>query len=70
MKNQGFTSALLVSDPYHMKRSIAMCNLMEIEVLPSPTTMYRTPKTKCMFLFRETFYYWVYTCIGQYRSIV
>lgn len=53
-------SALLVSDPYHMKRAMAMCEKMGIRALPSPTptSMYRSGWPKFDFLLRETINYW------------
>lgn len=70
MDNHQFSNALLVSDPYHMKRAMKMCSLMELNASPSPTptTMYRTPKTKCKFLLQEAVNYWAYIIFGQFRS--
>lgn len=70
VKNK-WSSALLVSDPYHMKRSMDMCQIIGINALPSPTptSMYRSKKTKFIFLLKESFNYWVYLIIGQHRSL-
>jgi len=70
MQSNGLETALLVSDPYHMKRSMDMCQLMEIAALPSPTptTMYRSRKTKFNFLVKETINYWGYLLVGQHRD--
>lgn len=59
MDSKGFETALIVSDPYHMKRSISMCNNISINGEPSPTqsSMYRSWRTKLPFLIYETFYY-------------
>lgn len=59
MESNDLSTAILVSDPLHMKRSMLMANDYEIEALssPTPTTMYRTWKTKLPFLARETFFY-------------
>lgn len=52
-------SALIVTDPLHMKRSIELAKKLKIDCEPSPTktTMYRSffPKTKSLIY--ETFYY-------------
>ena len=59
MKDHGLTSALLVSDPLHMKRSMFICELLHIPCLPSPTktSMYRSTNAKFRSLLYETFYY-------------
>jgi len=71
MENNQLKSALLVSDPYHMKRAMHMCNLIGVNAYPSPTptTMYKSYKTKLPFLIRETFFYWAYLLVGQHRSL-
>ncbi|MGB1248542.1 MAG: hypothetical protein ACPG4Z_06620, partial [Chitinophagales bacterium] len=64
-------TALIVSDPYHMKRSIAMCNKMEMNALssPTPTTMYRSYKTKFPFLIEQTWFYCLFLLFGQFRAV-
>jgi len=59
MDSLSFSSALIVSDPLHMKRSIELAISTEIECEPSPTktSMYRTTIPKLKFLIYETFYY-------------
>lgn len=59
MENEGFSTCILVSDPLHTKRSMTMAKDYEIDALPSPTptTRYRTWRTKLPFLARETFFY-------------
>ena len=59
MENEGLSTCVLVSDPLHMKRSMLMAKDYEIDAFPSPTptTRYRTWKTKLPFLGRETFFY-------------
>ena len=54
-----FTSALIVSDPLHMKRSIAMTKKLKINCSPSPTptSMYKSKKTKIRSLIYESFFY-------------
>ncbi|MBK6882335.1 MAG: YdcF family protein [Flavobacteriales bacterium] len=59
MDSLGFTSALLVSDPLHMKRAMKLAEKQNIDCLPSPTktTMYRSFLPQAKSLFYETFYY-------------
>lgn len=71
MLAHGFSSALLVSDPYHMKRSMEMCKKIGVNALPSPTptTMYRSRKTKFSFLMKEVINYCFYQIYGRYRDV-
>lgn len=59
MDSQEYSTAIIVSDPLHMKRSIRMTKDYEIEAYssPTPTTRYQTWRTKLPFLARETFFY-------------
>lgn len=59
MAIQGFDSAIIVSDPLHMKRAMLMARDQGIAAYSSPTetTMYRSIKTKLTFLAREEFFY-------------
>lgn len=59
MDAEGFHSAIIVSDPLHMKRAMVMADDYGISGFssPTPTTMYRTWQTKLPFLLRETFFY-------------
>ncbi|MBC8146398.1 MAG: YdcF family protein [Bacteroidetes bacterium] len=59
MDSLGLSSALIVSDPLHMKRSINLARNQNIECKPSPTltTMYKTTIPKFKSLLYETFYY-------------
>lgn len=59
MDSLGFTNALLVSDPLHMKRAMKLANYYEIDCRPSPTktTMYKSTKTKVDQLLYETFFF-------------
>ena len=59
MDSKDFSTAILVSDPLHMKRSMMMAKDCEIEAFssPTPTTRYQTIRTKLPFLARETFFY-------------
>jgi uncharacterized SAM-binding protein YcdF (DUF218 family) len=59
MDSLNLETALIVSDPIHMKRSIEMAETYDIQCLPSPTqtSMYRSGWAKFKFLMYETFYY-------------
>lgn len=59
MEENGFQSAIIVSDPLHMKRAMLLAEDEGIEAYssPTPTTMYRSWRTKAPFLAREVFYY-------------
>lgn len=59
MKKENLSTAILVSDPLHMKRSMMMAKNYKIEAFssPTPTTRYQTTRTKLPFLARETFFY-------------
>ena len=50
---------LVVSDPLHMKRAIMLAEDYELEVYssPTPTTRYKSFKSKSKFLAREVYYY-------------
>ena len=52
-------TALLVSDPLHMKRAMRMANDLNINALPSPTptSLYKSRRKKMKFLAREIFFY-------------
>ncbi len=55
----GLESALIVSDPLHMKRSIELAKKLGVNCKPSPTktTMYKSFFPKAKSLLYETFYY-------------
>ena len=59
MDSQEYSTAIIVSDPLHMKRPMRMTKDYEIEAYssPTPTTRYLTWKSKLPFLARETFFY-------------
>lgn len=59
MESEDLSTAIIVSDPLHMKRAMRMAKDYEIEASPSPTptTRYQTWKSKLPFLARETFFY-------------
>ncbi len=59
MDNIGVNSVLIISDPLHMKRAITMAKDLEMSAYssPTPTTRYRSWKTKLGLLSSETYYY-------------
>lgn len=59
MSEQGFDTALIVSDPLHMKRAMMYADDLGMKAYssPTPTSLYRSWKTKLPFLFREEFFY-------------
>ena len=62
-------TAIIVSDPLHMKRAMVMAEDYGLTAFssPTPTTMYRSFKTKVPFLFRETFFYVGYSIVRLFR---
>lgn len=67
MKAKGFENALIVSDPYHMKRSMCMAEKIGIIAKSSPTqtSMYKSWATKFPSLIYETFYYNIDLVLGH-----
>lgn len=66
-KREGFDRVLVVSDPIHMKRAVTMARDLGLDAHPSPTptSQFRTWRTKGPFLLRETYYYSLYA-IGRH----
>ena len=69
MDNNSLNTAILVSDPLHMKRAMRMADDYGIDALtsPTPTSMYRSLKTKLPFLLREEFFYIGYLIVSIFR---
>ena len=69
MDENSFNTAIIVSDPLHMKRAILMAGDYGIDACssPTPTTMYRSFKTKIPFLAREEFFYIGYSIVRVFR---
>jgi len=67
LKENSVTSALVVTDPLHMKRALRMASDLSIAASPSPTptSRYRSWRTKSGFLLREIYFYHVYLLTGQ-----
>lgn len=66
----GLKKVLIVSDPMHMKRAIAMAHDVGLDAYPSPTptTRYTGFRTQVTELTRETFYYLGYS-IGSFLRL-
>ena len=62
MDRHGMDSALIVSDPLHMKRAMLYSKDLDMNAYssPTPTTLYKSFRTKVPFLIREEFFYVVY----------
>ena len=69
MEENSWNTALIVSDPLHMKRAMLMAKDFGIESYssPTPTSMYRSLKTKLPFLVREEFFYIGYWLLRPFR---
>jgi len=69
MDEHGLRTAVLVSDPLHMKRAMLGAQDAGITAYssPTPTTMYKSVGAKAKFLAREVFYYIGY---GAYRVLL
>lgn len=59
MQDNEMETALIISDPLHMKRAMRMAEDLEIDAFSSPTktSAYKSLKTEIPFLWRETFFY-------------
>lgn len=62
MASVGLTTSIIVSDPLHLKRAAALAADLGISTVtsPTPTSRYRTFKTKFEFLLREVYFYNLY----------
>ena len=65
MKTHQLQTAIIVSDPLHLKRASLMAKDLQIDAVtsPTPTTRYRSWTTRAGFLLREVVflhYYWVF----------
>jgi len=69
MDEHSLDTAIVVSDPLHMKRAMLMANDYGITAYssPTPTTMYRSTKTQIPFLAREVFFYIGYSIVRIFR---
>ena len=69
MNEHDLDTVLIVSDPLHMKRAMLYAHDHEMKAYssPTPTSLYRSWKTKLPFLAREVFYYSVYRLVRLFR---
>lgn len=67
MRQHGIKSAIIVSDPLHMKRSMMIAEDLDIAAVssPTPTSRYQSHKTKLGFLLRELYFIHHYSVTGQ-----
>ncbi len=67
LRSAGLRSALLVSDPLHMRRAQMMVRDLEIDAQPSPTprSRYRTLRAQVPFLLRELYFHHHYLVFGE-----
>ena len=65
MEQNDMDTALIVSDPLHMKRAMMYAHDLGIDAYssPTPTSLYRSWRTRIPFLMREEFYYIGYKAI-------
>lgn len=64
---QHLKTVLIVSDPLHMKRAVAMARDIGLEAYPSPTptTRYQSAGSQLRLLAYETYYYIGYLIVGR-----
>jgi uncharacterized SAM-binding protein YcdF (DUF218 family) len=67
MRVRGMDSAIIVSDPLHMKRAMLMADDLAMSAVPSPTptSQYRTLRKKLDFLLRELYFIHHYQLTGD-----
>jgi len=67
MRDAGLNSAIIVSDPLHMRRAMEMAGTLGMDAQPSatPTTRYRSFGTKAPFLARETYFMHHFWLLGE-----
>ncbi len=70
MAGQNMDTALIVSDPLHMKRAMTYAHDLDMDAYssPTPTSLYQSWKTKLPFLMREEFYYAGYRLLRSFRE--
>jgi uncharacterized SAM-binding protein YcdF (DUF218 family) len=67
MRKNGFSKAMVVSDPLHLKRALKIAGDLGINAsaAPTPTSRYRSWQAKSNFLLRELYFYNHYLVTGQ-----
>jgi len=63
----GIQSVLLVSDPLHMRRAMAMASKLRLPAMPAPTSSsrFQSLASRTGFLWRETWLYLDYLVLGN-----
>ncbi|WP_051237041.1 YdcF family protein [Paenibacillus pinihumi] len=66
---EGLNTFIIVSDPLHMKRSMAIAEHLGMDAVssPTPTTMYQSFRTRAPFFLRELFFYIGYQLTLPFR---
>ncbi len=72
MANNQWDSCIIVSDPLHMKRAMAIAESYDMKAFSSPTltSRYKTWKKKLPFLLREEFYYIGYKIYSFFNEVM
>lgn len=67
MNSSGFSTAIIVSDPLHLKRASIIARNLNISAVtsPTPTSRYRSFKAQFKFLLREVYFYHYYLLTGH-----
>ena len=67
LKEQGMTSALIVSDPWHLKRGVLIARRNGIDASQSGTntTRFKSFKARTTFLIRELYLYHIFLFFGR-----
>lgn len=67
MNSSGLKTALIVSDPWHLKRGLAISKKHGVSAKPSATrtSMYRSEKSQWQFLLREMYYIHLWRLAGE-----
>jgi uncharacterized SAM-binding protein YcdF (DUF218 family) len=67
LRSIGMKSALLVSDPLHMRRACVMARDLgiDVEASPTPTSRYQSLGSQVPFLLRELYFHHHYVFFGQ-----
>ena len=69
MEQNEIDTALIVSDPLHMKRAMLYAKDLGMDAYssPTPTSLYRSWRTRIPFLMREEFYYVGYRVVRLFK---
>ncbi|MDG2324451.1 MAG: YdcF family protein [Akkermansiaceae bacterium] len=67
LQKEGWKNALLVSDPWHLKRARRMADDLDVKVYASATksTRFQSTEAKARFLFQEFYMYHNYLFTGE-----